>query len=43
MWSFSVGATLKVGMKHMRMGRYGIATTEMKGMKMATMDMDGMR
>jgi len=42
-WSFSVGATLKVGMKHMRMGRYGVATTEMRGMKMAAMDMDGMR
>ena len=42
-WSFSVGATLKVGMKHMRMGRYGVATTEMRGMKMAAMDMDGMQ
>ena len=42
-WSFSVGATLKVGMKHMRMGRYGVATTEMRGMKMAGMDMDGMQ
>ena len=42
-WSFSVGATLKVGMKHMRMGRYGAATTEMRGMKMAGMEMDGMQ
>lgn len=42
-WSFSVGATLKVGMKHMRMGRYGVAATEMWGMKMAGMDMDGMQ
>jgi hypothetical protein len=42
-WSFSVGATLKVGMKHMRMGRYGVATTEMRGMRMTGMDMDGMQ
>jgi hypothetical protein len=42
-WSFSVGATLKVGMKHMRMGRYGVATTEMRGMKMDAMEMDGMQ
>jgi len=42
-WSLSVGATLKVGMKHMRMGRYGAATTEMRGTKMAGMDMEGMQ
>ena len=42
-WSFSLGATLKVGMKRMRMGRYGVATTEMLNMKMAGMDMDGMQ
>jgi hypothetical protein len=41
-WSFSVGATLKVGMRHMRMGRYGVATTEMRGMKMPGMEMEGM-
>jgi hypothetical protein len=42
-WSFSVGATLKFGMKHMRMGRYGVATTGMRSMKMAGMEMDGMQ
>ena len=41
-WSFSLGATLKVGMRHMRMGRYGVAATEMPGMKMAGMEMEGM-
>jgi len=29
-------------MSHMRMGRYGVATTEMRGMKMDGMKMDGM-
>ena len=42
-WSFSLGATFKVGMRHMRMGRYGVATTEMRGMKMEGMEMDGMQ
>jgi hypothetical protein len=37
-----VGATLKVGMRHMRMGRYGVATTEMRGMKMPGREMEGM-
>ena len=41
-WSFSFGATLRLGMSHMRMGRYGVATTEMRGMKMDGMKMDGM-
>jgi hypothetical protein len=41
-WSFSLGATLKLGMSHMRMGRYGVARTEMWGMKMNGMNMDGM-
>jgi hypothetical protein len=42
-WSFSLGATLRLGMSHMRMGRYGVATTEMRGMKMDGMKMDGMK
>jgi hypothetical protein len=42
-WSFSLGATLRLGMSHMRMGRYGVARTEMRGMKMDGMKMDGMR
>lgn len=42
-WSFSLGATLKIGMSHMRMGRYGAANTEMRGTKMAGMNMDGMQ
>ena len=41
-WSFSLGATLRLGMSHMRMGRYGVARTEMRGMKMDGMKMDGM-
>ena len=42
-WSFSLGATLKIGMSHMRMGRYGAANTEMGGRKMAGLNMDGMQ
>ena len=42
-WSFSLGATLRLGMSHMRMGRYGVARTEMRGMKMDGMKMDGMQ
>lgn len=34
-WSFSVGARLALGMRHTRMGRYGVATTGHRGMKMA--------
>ncbi len=41
-WSFSLGASIQLGMSHMRMGRYGVATTAMRGMKMADMEMDGM-
>jgi hypothetical protein len=41
-WSVSLGAALRLGMSHMRMGRYGVATTAMRGMKMADMEMDGM-
>jgi hypothetical protein len=41
-WSFSLGATLRLGMSHMRMGRYGVARTEMRGMKMDGMKMEGM-
>jgi hypothetical protein len=33
-WSFSVGAKLALGMRHTRMGRYGVATTANRGMKM---------
>jgi len=39
-WSLSVGAKLAFGMRHMRMGRYGVATTEPRGMKMAGTKMD---
>ena len=42
-WSFSLGATLRLGMSHMRMGRYGVARTETRGMKMDGMKMDGMQ
>jgi hypothetical protein len=42
-WSFSLGATLRLGMSHMRMGRYGVARTEMRGMKMDGMKMEGMQ
>jgi hypothetical protein len=42
-WSLSLGATLKLGMTHMRMGRYGVARSEMRGMKMDGMKMDGMQ
>lgn len=40
-WSLTVGAKLTFGMKHMRMGRYGVATNEMRGMKMDGMHMHG--
>jgi hypothetical protein len=42
-WSVSVGAKLSFGMPHMRMGRYGAATTESSSMKMEGMDMPGMK
>ncbi|HMJ18490.1 MAG TPA: hypothetical protein VK478_08865 [Gemmatimonadaceae bacterium] len=42
-WSVSVGAKLSFGMSHMRMGRYGVATTEKHDMKMDGMNMDGMQ
>ena len=32
-WSLTLGAKLTFGMEHMRMGRYGMATTGMRGMK----------
>ena len=41
MWSLTVGAKLTFGMDHMRMGRYGVATNEMRGMKMDGMHMHG--
>jgi hypothetical protein len=40
-WSFTVGAKLTFGMDHMRMGRYGMATNEQRGMKMDDMHMHG--
>ncbi len=42
-WSVSLGAKLSFGMAHMRMGRYGAATTESSSMKMDGMDMPGMK
>jgi hypothetical protein len=42
-WSVSVGAKLSFGMSHMRMGRYGVATTESSSVKMGGMDMSGMK
>ena len=47
-WSVSVGAKLAFGMSHMRMGRYGVATTEkhdkgMGGMKMNEMQGSAMK
>jgi hypothetical protein len=43
MWSVSVGAKLALGMAHMRMGRYGAASTESSRVKMGGMDMSGMK
>jgi hypothetical protein len=37
-WSVSAGAKLSFGMHHMRMGRYGAATTEQRGMMMKMKD-----
>lgn len=42
-WSVSVGAKLSVGMAHMRMGRYGVASTESSSGKMDGMHMPGMK
>lgn len=39
-WSFSVGAKLAFGMRHMRMGRYGAASTGIGGMKVDGTVMD---
>jgi hypothetical protein len=39
-WSFSIGAKVALGMRHMRMGRYGVAETEKRGMKMSGSEMD---
>ena len=33
-WSISVGAKVALGMSHMRMGRYGVAASDGRGMKM---------
>ena len=40
-WSLTLGAKLTFGMSHMRMGRYGMATNEKRGMKMSGMHMHG--
>lgn len=40
-WSLTVGAKLTFGMDHMRMGRYGMATNEKRGMKMDDTHMHG--
>ena len=40
-WSITVGAKLTFGMDHMRMGRYGMATNEERGMKMGDTHMHG--
>jgi hypothetical protein len=37
-WSLSAGAKLSFDMRHMRMGRYGAATTEQRGMMMKMKD-----
>lgn len=42
-WSVSVGAKLSFGMAHMRMGKYGVASTESSSVKMGGMDMPGMK
>ncbi len=39
-WSLSVGAKVAFGMSHMRMGRYGVATSHNPGMKMDGPKMD---
>ena len=41
-WSVTAGAKLAFGMRHMRMGRYGMATTGKRGMKMDGMEMEQM-
>ena len=41
-WSVSVGAKLAFGMSHMRMGRYGVATTRKPDAKMDGMKMEDM-
>ena len=42
-WSVSLGAKLAFGMRHTRMGRYGAATAEQRGMKMGEMKMHEMK
>jgi hypothetical protein len=39
-WSFSIGAKLALGMRHTRMGRYGVAASGMRGTKMGGTEMD---
>ena len=39
-WSFSIGAKIELGMTHGRMGRYGVATTETRGMRMGGTETD---
>lgn len=41
-WGVSVGAKVALGMSHMRMGRYGVATSENRGMNMDAAGMDEM-
>ena len=41
-WTLTVGAKVAFGMRHMRMGRYGMATSRERGMKMDDMDMGDM-
>jgi hypothetical protein len=41
-WSVSVGAKLAFNMSHMRMGRYGVATSRRSNAGMAGMNMEGM-
>ena len=40
-WSVTLGAKLSFGMRHMRMGRYGMATNQKRGMKMDGTHMHG--
>lgn len=39
-WSFSIGAKLALGMRHTRMGRYGVAASRMRGTKTGGTEMD---
>jgi hypothetical protein len=42
LWTVSVGAKLEFGMRHMRMGRYGVANARQPSMRMSGMNMEGM-